>query len=343
MSQIRYDLFADRYVVVAPDRARRPGFLQPHTPDAYGQQTQPCPFCEGNESLTPHEIYALRPHGGADEKGWLTRVVPNLYKALQIEASLQHHREGSFEWQEGFGAHEIVIDMPRHELRMDRWSEAEYKRWLLTLQERASDLHRDFRLVYLSIFKNHGPNAAATQAHPHTQIIGLPTIPKAMLHRMAHHVAYYREHGRPIAEALREEELAEEVRVVVQNARFAAIVPFGAAMPFEVWVTPKFSVASLMLLGEGEIEALCALLGELFSRLYDVLGLFDFNLSIEMAPLQKDGASAAIYPFFDRAWRFGIRIVPRVTGIGGFELSTGMLINPVAPEHTAQLLRSAGS
>jgi UDPglucose--hexose-1-phosphate uridylyltransferase len=337
MSQIRYDLYRDRYVIIAPERAQRPGFLVASKVEL----PKNCPFCEGNESLTPPEIYALRDGSGSGEKGWKTRVVPNLFKAVAIEASLQKEREGSFERQGGFGAHEIVIDMPRHEMRMDQWSEEEFKNWLLTLQERTVDLHRDFRLVYLSIFKNNGANAAATQSHPHTQIVALPLIPKAILAQLSHHVAYFRQQQRVLIDVLRDEESAKSERVVVENDHFVAIAPFASAMPFEIWVVSKGRLASLIAMQEAEMEALSALLRTLFIRLYRVLGYFDFNLDFEMAPLQKDGASETLFDYFSQICRLGIRITPRITGLGGFELATGMHINPVSPEEAAKRLREA--
>ncbi|OQX73290.1 MAG: hypothetical protein B6D59_06055 [Campylobacteraceae bacterium 4484_4] len=335
MSQIRYDLFHDRYVIIAPERMQRPGFLQPEKM----LQREVCPFCEGREALTPPEIYAIRPHGGANGTGWKTRVVPNLYRALEIEAPLTLHKEQSREWREGFGAHEIVIDMPRHEQRMDQWSEREFFDWLSTLQERVSDLHRDFRLVYLSIFKNHGVHAGATQSHPHTQIIALPQIPKMKMAQIRHHVRYFHEHRRSIGRTLLEEALEEKWRVILQNDTFVAISPFAAGVPFEVWVTPKTPISSIIRATESDLHRLSSLLKTLFEKLYGVLGDFDFNLSFETAPLQKDAENEAIFETFDEICRFGIRILPRITGIGGFELSTGMMINPVTPELAAQKLR----
>src|SRR5207237_303435 len=42
------------------------------------------PFREGNEDLTPPEVFALRPGGGAaNGPGWRVRVVPNLYPSLE--------------------------------------------------------------------------------------------------------------------------------------------------------------------------------------------------------------------------------------------------------------------
>ena len=48
-----------------------------------------CPFCEGHEDKTPHEILAYRDRGTrANDKGWRVRVVPNRFPALQIEGDL---------------------------------------------------------------------------------------------------------------------------------------------------------------------------------------------------------------------------------------------------------------
>jgi UDPglucose--hexose-1-phosphate uridylyltransferase len=50
---------------------------------------------------------------------------------------------------------------------------------LKTIRARVEDLKKDSRIKYLSIFKNHGLNAGATQSHPHSQIIGMPILPIA--------------------------------------------------------------------------------------------------------------------------------------------------------------------
>ena len=336
MSQIRYDLFHDQYVIIAPERLQRAAFL----PVSKIEQSDPCPFCEGKERLTPSEIYAIRPQGSANSPGWKTRVVPNLYKALAIETPFVKHHEEVFEWQDGFGAHEVIIDMPRHELRMDQWSKEEFFNWIATIQERVQDLQRDFRLVYLSIFKNHGHNAAATQSHPHTQIIGLPVVPKAKMAQIRHQIAYYKEHGRCITEVLQAEEIARKSRILVQNNTFIAITPFASSVPFEVWITPKKKISNIQHLCQTGMHALAGMLKEVFIRLYLVLGNFDFNISFEIPPMHKYGETEEIFHLFEDTCRFGIRILPRLTGIGGHEVSTGMMINPVEPEYAAKELRA---
>src|SRR5207344_2083725 len=79
--ELRIDQLSGLPVVLAPGRAERPEGLRRKASEAKGPD--PCPFCEGREERTPPEVYATRPGGGAaDTVGWTTRVVPNLYPAL---------------------------------------------------------------------------------------------------------------------------------------------------------------------------------------------------------------------------------------------------------------------
>ena len=95
MSEIRYDRLKDSYVIIAPERLHRPS-CDIHEIERREVQ-RVCPFCEGNEKFTSPEIFAIRSSDSfANEIGWKTRVVPNLYKAVQIEAPHEHHY-GMFE------------------------------------------------------------------------------------------------------------------------------------------------------------------------------------------------------------------------------------------------------
>jgi UDPglucose--hexose-1-phosphate uridylyltransferase len=58
-----------------------------------------------------------------------------------------------------------------------------------------------------------------------------------------------------------------------------------------------------------------------------------------MAPLNSNFENEPFFPHLKKYYRMTIRIMPRIYRLGGFELSTGMLINPVTPEEAAKLLR----
>lgn len=340
MSQIRYDLIHDEYALIAPERLHRPDcFKVAAATDSV--ESSRCPFCPGHEGMTPPEIFAIRENGKANTPGWKTRVVPNLYKAVQIEAPWQSRDEGPYRIWEGLGAHEVIIDTPRHLLRMDEWSQEEYRYWLQTLRERINDLRNDQRLIYFSLFKNQGRYAAATQSHPHTQLIALPTVPQVELAHLNRAHDYFLTHRISMFEAVLDEESRGGERIVAENDRFVLYCPYASAFAFETVITAR-EVTALNDLDDTAIEALAGVIKDAVGRLYQVLGDFDFNVLFNTPPMQKN---AETEPFFDdlgQMWRLHIRIIPRLFRLGGFELGSGVIINPVAPEEAAKHLRSAG-
>ena len=88
-------------VILAPARASRPDDFRRRvapTPAAETAPTAPCPFCPGNEALTPPEVARLGP-GAPDTPGWSVRVVPNKFPIVGPGAG---------------GAHEVVVLSPDH-------------------------------------------------------------------------------------------------------------------------------------------------------------------------------------------------------------------------------------
>ncbi|MDD2789168.1 MAG: UTP--glucose-1-phosphate uridylyltransferase [Sulfurimonas sp.] len=339
MSQIRYDRLRDAHVIIAPERLHRPDCnIQTRERRA---EKKVCPFCEGNEALTPPEIFAKRSFKSfANEKGWQTRVVPNLYKAVQIEATHQHHF-GLFEYWEGFGAHEIIIDTPEHHTSMTEWSEENVIAWLQTLRIRVADLRRDHRIAYLSLFKNEGELAGSTQEHSHTQLIGLPLIPKAQKEEYQNAYVHYKHHKHSLFEELLAHEEEEAVRMIESEGDFSAYCPYASAYPFEVVLGSKKALGQIDTLSDASIEELAPLLLRILKKLKAQLGSLDFNLAISTPPLQESGFESDLLASVDEIYRFSIRIMPRIYKFGGFEHSTGVIINPVAPELAAKLLRES--
>jgi UDPglucose--hexose-1-phosphate uridylyltransferase len=337
MSEIRYDRLHDSHVIIAPERLRHPEppqSLEKVVPPPY--PPEPCPFCEGNEAMTPREIYALRPEGSlSNQSGWKTRVVPNFFKALQIETPPKHHF-GLFEYWEGFGAHEVVIDTPHHATSMTQWSHEEMIAWLETLRQRVWDLRCDHRIAYLSVFKNEGKYAGASLSHAHTQIIGLPLVPKGKQELYRRSYEFYQTSGMTLMESILSHEEETQSRIIEKRGEFTAFCPYASGYPFEVMISSIKNTGELGSFSREYLESLAALLVSTLHRLKRQLGKFDFNLSVSTPPLiENEGISSA------QLCRLTIRIMPRLYYQGGFENSSGILINPVAPEMAAKLLRES--
>ena len=85
-------------------------------------------------------------------------------------------------------------------------------------------------------------------------------------------------------------------------------------------------------LGDDLVPALAELLRGILGALRRVGGDPDFNVVVLSAPSHEEWK-----PFF--LWH--VRILPRLATAAGFELGSGMYINTVSPEESAQLLREA--
>src|SRR5262249_46792912 len=113
MPELRKDPIVGRWVIIATDRAKRPVMSKNEPLPAAGL----CPFCQGQEDKTPHEILSYRDRNTRpNEKGWRVRVVPNKFPALQIEGELHKRGDGIYDKMNGIGAHEVIIECPFHEL-----------------------------------------------------------------------------------------------------------------------------------------------------------------------------------------------------------------------------------
>ncbi len=337
MSEIRYNLLDDRYVIIAPERLHRPDYMAWRKEEHIDKN---CPFCEGNEVMTPSEIYAIRSkESKPNATSWKSRVVPNLYKAVQIEAPNHLSSHGIYSTWEGFGAHEVIIDTPLHHHSMVTWSSAEYYYWLSIMQQRLRDLRGDVRLLYISLFKNHGVNAGATQSHPHTQLIALPVVPKSIVHFLERNYRYFQEHGRGIVESIITQEEHDGIRIIATEGIFFAFCPYASSYPFEVMIVTRKEILSLEQLDIDELRSLSTLLQKVFGTMSVQLGNFDFNLSFLHPPMHRSFDTMHLYDHRHQVCRFVLRITPRIYRHGGFELSTETMINPVAPEECATLLK----
>jgi len=334
MSEIRYDLLRNENVIIAPSRLTRPN-LYPAENEKTSNITL-CPFCRGHEDMTPKEIYSLK-----DNSGWRVRVVPNLYKALEIEGYYGFKEDGLYEKSDGFGAHEIIIDTPNHELFFENLEILQMKNWIKVIKQRVCDLQKDIRLTYFSIFKNQGQNSGATLPHIHTQLIAMPVMPKNILSLMYHYYDYYRYHGRSVFEDIINYEKEQNVRTVCESEYFLAFCPYGSMSAFEVVIMPKTGISSICQLQEDMYEEFLKTVKKVLQALKLQIDKFDYNLYIQNPPFQKNYESENFFDDIKNFYRFHMVITPRIYKTGGFEIQTNTHINPLSPENAAEFLRES--
>lgn len=139
------DVKTQRWVIIAPKRIARPDDAAKN-----GENAVACPFCPGNELLTPPEVYRIG-SGEKDKPGWQVRVVPNKYPITDV--------------------HEVIIHSPSDTDDVEKLPLEQVTKILTTYRDRYRAHETDGQVL---IFCNHGFHAGASLKHPHSQLVVVP-------------------------------------------------------------------------------------------------------------------------------------------------------------------------
>ena len=327
--QIHVDPLSGRSVFVAPARAQCPR----------EEALDVCPFCAGNEHLTPDEV--LR--SPADRAlPWGARLIPNRYPIVVDHrfspmpatpgAPAAGHRPAH-------GVHDVIVESPRHD-RSILTVEAPHWRasWELARQRLEQLALRD-DLVWGGLFKNSGRAAGASLDHVHSQLVALDFVPPPIVAQLAAGGGDRDPFTRIIAVAEREQ------RVVATSADLVALVSPAPRQPLETWLVPRRPGPWFHDAGPSVVAGLADLVREIVARIERAAPGADFNWWLHQAPFR---ASSGPEPEAGRrpweggvppGWRWHLEILPRISPLAGFELGIGCHISTLSPEASARRLR----
>ncbi|MDI6758406.1 MAG: DUF4931 domain-containing protein [Candidatus Omnitrophota bacterium] len=337
MPELRKDPVLGRWVIISTERAKRPDAFSNSLAEAPVEGS--CPFCEGSESKTPPEIYAIRPKCTPPNRpGWDLRVVPSISPFLRIEGELERRGKGIYDLMNGIGAHEIVIETSQHIANMVDLSEEQIARVIDCYITRILDLERDNRFKYVLIFKNYGWVAGAGRVrHSRSQLIATPVNPKRVKEELEGARSYYNYHERCVFCDLIKQELESKDRLVLDIDGFIAVTPFASKFPFEVWILPKKHSADFTTLDPEKRKGLAVILKKVLAKLKKGLNDPPYNYVFHTAPFRR--SKVGYWKSIDNDYHWHIEIMPRLTRVAGFEWGTGFYICPLPPEEAARFLR----
>jgi UDPglucose--hexose-1-phosphate uridylyltransferase len=272
-------------------------------------------------------------------------VVPNLYPALgapegagsggspEAEAGsfaasgdplLTSRRSGEpdlFSSRPATGAHEVLINSPRHVTAMAELDDTEFADAVATWRERMR-AHAD--ASYLQLIVNEGGGAGASLEHTHAQLYALPFVPPSVARERERAGAYAeRTAGSGLLADVLIEEVRRKSRLVAIDDEAALICPWASRGPFELRVIPRREEVRFED-GAGGAAMIATAMRLLATRFGAPPEL---NLWVRTAPHGTE--------FFH--WH--VDIAPRLTIKAGFELGTGVDINIYPPEQAASDLR----
>ncbi len=319
LSQLRKNSFTGEWTIIAVERDSRPYQF------GDGADGQPCPFCPGNEEMTPNETYRIENKGK-----WTVRVVPNKFPALCESKEDANKYENNVYWAcEGYGRHEIVIETPLHDKGLEKLDVESIFNVFSVYRERIKVLSRIPEVECVQIFKNHGRNAGASLPHSHTQIVAMPYIPLRLLDSLKTSKEYTDNRGTCVYCDVVEEEVNNGERILFQNEHFISMVAFAPRFENQVLLIPKNHISDFREADDNVLFAFSRIYKQTIMAMTKLLGEFPYNFVLYSSPHGIDT------PYYH--WH--MEIMPRLSYHAGFEIATASYMSTVSPEETAKKLR----
>lgn len=334
-SELRLDLVSKDWVVIATGRARRlETFKQERRKKETGSKSR-CPFCQIHTQEVPTVIFSngkKMPFKAGDKipQDWTALSIPNKYPAFIPSSELNERLEGNiYKKMNAVGFHEVVVTRD-HQKQIAQFSIKQAKEMINVYQARYLSLMKEKLVNYVSIFHNHGIEAGATIAHPHSQIITTPLIDTDLRRALTNSRHYFKAHKGCIYCRMAEWEKKSKERIVFENKSFLVICPFASKSAFEVIISPKEHRAYFEKINEEEKVQLAEAFKVALSKLYKTLNDPAYNFYLHTAPC--DGKD---YSYYHWHWT----ILPKTSTWAGFEMGTKIEISTIEPERAAGYLR----
>ena len=335
-SELRYDLVGQDWVLIATGRAQKPEMFKKDKRQKETVSKKQCPFCDIHGQETPtlafnqgKELPIVETRKVPDK--WTTIVIPNKYPAVIPGKSLEERTEGGIHKRmNAVGFHEVIITLD-HQKQIAQFNQAQVKELMDVYQSRYKSLMNQKFVNYISIFHNHGKEAGASIAHPHSQLITTPLVDVKLKHALANSEKFFEEKGKCVYCHMNEIEKRIKNRIVFENDNYLVVCPFASKVAFEIIISPKKHLAHFEEATEWEKQDLAEAFGVAINKLYKGLDDPSYNFYLHTAPC--DGKS---YPFYHWHWT----ILPKTSIPAGFEFGTGIEISTIEPENAAEYLRN---
>lgn len=276
----RYHPLRREWVIVAAHRQDRPWLgqtigvaaadppLSPHDPT--------CTFCPRNTRIS-----------GATNPGYDAVYVfdndrpcagPDAPRDLDPPPGIYQNRPAN-----GFAR--VVCFTPRHDRTLAELDVAGVDAVLRCWQEQYRELGAHPEVAHVLIFENKGDVVGVSNPHPHGQIYATNFVFKTIANEVEACAEQFALHRRSLWEDIVRTELDDGRRLLAQDARAVAFVPYFARYAYETFVGPVRAVASIADLDDTERNSLATVLHETLVR-FDNLWRqpFPYVMALHNAP-----------------------------------------------------------
>jgi UDPglucose--hexose-1-phosphate uridylyltransferase len=300
-----------------------------------------CRLCPGSEATERVQPISSRPpiRGGP----WSARAVVHPQVIYHIEGSPERRGEGLYDRMPTVGAHEVLVENPRHDRQLWQASDAEIEEFLLLAAQRIQDLKGDARFRYISIFKNFGAGSGQEFEHPNSQLTATTFIPRRVLYELRASLDYFRKKERCVFCDIIAQEMKSGERIVEARGDFVALCPFATRVPYETWILSRTHDAAFehyALVPSAKMRDLAALVRRTLARILAVSEAF--HMVLHTAPNgQHQSASLGYWKTLGDDYHWHIEILPILASKPKSYTFKEVYYSPVSPETAARRLREA--
>ncbi|MBI4948030.1 galactose-1-phosphate uridylyltransferase [Candidatus Berkelbacteria bacterium] len=324
MPQLRQNIITGEWVVIAPERSKRPtDFIVKRQQKSDVKEN--CPFCPDSPSYNNRL---------SDFDAENIYVIPNKYPAFledQTKCSVRAYKieDGFYNTRPSSGGHDVLI-IKEHEQNIFTFNEETWKDLFETAGKRYNYWRKDCNTEYSMLIYNQGVESGASISHPHAQIFASNIVPNHITRELNGSQKYFENTGGCVYCDLLRHELMQKIRVVAENEKFIAFTFYAARFPFETWILPKFHSANFVQASVELSVPLSQIMQQVIGLLGKTLDNPPLNFFVHDLPTAVDKSDF---------YHWHIEIAPRIAAYGGFELGAGTIIDVMPPEEAANYMR----
>jgi UDPglucose--hexose-1-phosphate uridylyltransferase len=296
-----------------------------------------CRFCA--DSKRPAQVVASQP--AVDGGPWSARAVVHPTPIFHIEGDPQRLGEGLYDKMQSVGAHEILVENPKHEKQLWDSSDAQIEQFLQLIASRIIDLKQDRRFKYVTIYKNYGTAAGQDFDHPTSELTATTFVPRRILYELRAGKEYFQQKERCVFCDIIAQEQRQALRIVESRGDFVTLCPYAPRVPYEMWIMPRIHEASFergVTSRQSAPKDLAALLRRTLRR---VLGVTDaFHMVLHTSPNTLHRSDILNYwKTIDDDYHWHLEIMPILPGKAKSYTFKEVYFTPISSETAAARLR----
>jgi UDPglucose--hexose-1-phosphate uridylyltransferase len=239
------------------------------------------------------------------------------------------------------GAHELLVESPKHDQQLWQASDAQIEQFLQLIASRILDLKRDRRFKYITVYKNYGPSAGQEFDHPISELTATTFVPRRILYELRAGKEYFAQKERCVFCDIIAQEQRQALRIVESRGDYLSMCPYAPRVPYEVWIIPKTHDASFergITSRQSSVKDLAALLRRTLRRVLAVSDSFHLVLHTSPNTLHRNDV-LGYWKTIDDDYHWHIEIMPILPGKAKSYTFKEVYFSPVSSETAAAKLR----